>query len=104
MWRHVANVRTSISEECIASIIMVTRISELETALATNHYSSRSQSVTTCLIPDYVLRCIMAANDGVSSASMLMSWLGGASLITNSWPSNHSLTGLSSHPRYVLVT
>jgi hypothetical protein len=34
MLRHVALVRRNVSEECIASIIRVTRIDELETTFA----------------------------------------------------------------------
>jgi hypothetical protein len=41
MSRHVVVVRTDVSEEVIACIINVTRISELETTLAVKHCSVR---------------------------------------------------------------
>jgi hypothetical protein len=42
MWRRVTLVRTYVSEECITSIIMVERITELGTALAlTSNWSTR---------------------------------------------------------------
>jgi hypothetical protein len=44
MWRHVALVRTDVSEECITFIIRVTRMSELRTTLAvTSNWSKVRQ-------------------------------------------------------------
>jgi hypothetical protein len=50
MLRRVALVRTYVSEERIASIIMVTRISELGTTLAvtTNRRTMRRNTVAEC--------------------------------------------------------
>jgi hypothetical protein len=41
MSRRVAHVRTDVSEECIASIIRVERVSELGTLAVTNNFLRR---------------------------------------------------------------
>jgi hypothetical protein len=46
MWRRVARIRTDFSEENIASVIMVTRIDELETTLAVTSGWSTLRSVS----------------------------------------------------------
>jgi hypothetical protein len=52
MLRHVALVRTGVSEECIASIIRVTRIGELGTMLAvTSTHNMLWLLVTANIVP-----------------------------------------------------
>jgi hypothetical protein len=62
MLHHVALVRTDVSEECVASIIRVTRIGELGTlAVISNEYSSEMLVFTRATwhnIPeDRILHC-----------------------------------------------
>jgi hypothetical protein len=48
MLRRVVLVRTDIPEECIASIIKVTRIGKLGTTLAVSIYLQRSSVASYC--------------------------------------------------------
>jgi hypothetical protein len=48
MLRHVALVRTNVSEECIAVIIRVTRIGELGTTIAVNSNRRTLRKNTVC--------------------------------------------------------
>jgi hypothetical protein len=70
MLRHVALVRTDVSEEHSASFIRVTRISELGTTLAVT--SSRQLLVTASLVPSSpILATLMKEALSSSETSVL---------------------------------